>query len=127
MPRSLTSLIAALVAVLALLANPVAASAHACAGDHGRPGAMAGMAMAGMAMPSDAKAHDCCAHGRLQSKAGKDCAMTCALGCAGMAALAPVPVPSPFSAAPAATRPAPDTWAYAHDPPGLRRPPKAVA
>jgi hypothetical protein len=88
--------------------------------------------MTGMAAMADhakttASVDPCCDHGKRHAKTGQDCAASCAVSCVSVAALAPAPIPAPLGVAHPVLRPAPEAWAYAHDPTGLSRPPKAIA
>ncbi len=135
MPRSLTSLVLTVLAVLALLTNPVAAAAAQAACAQPAPAAMAGMddaAIAGMPMAGadQAQAHGpadpCCDHGG-KSKPAKDCAQVCALACAATPVAPAVFVSLPLLAGRVANAPRLDAPGPSHDPSGLDRPPKTFA
>lgn len=125
------SLALACLAVLALLTNPVAAAAAqmACT-----PAAMAGMddaaAMAPMADADHAqvrKAANPCCDQAAQHQPGKACAQACAAACAVIIAL---PYSPPGQGLVYVRAPAPAfrlVWPQAHDPAGLKRPPKSMA
>ena len=138
MRRSSTSLIAALLAVLALLTHPVAAAAAqaACAmGDQATASAaqvqtdMA--AMPGMAKVSGVKAASadpCCDHSDQQQKPmdGKSCALACATTCVVPAVLPAVQANQALTYLRTASPPAHDVWPGDHSPSGLERPPKSI-
>jgi uncharacterized protein involved in copper resistance len=130
-------LLLAVVAVMALLVNPVAAAAAqvACETsqamapmDHGDSAKMAASGMDHQAMAIQKDGTDpCCDHHGPQKMDDKSCALACASACAIVVAL---PY-TPFSLALAYTR-APETvaqsvWAKPYDPLGLERPPKSMA
>jgi hypothetical protein len=127
----------ALMAVLALLVNPVAAAAAqvACAtsqamspmdAPQGAKAAMPGMAhQAGPA--AQATADPCCDHSGGAKMDDKACALACASACAVVVALPYTPISLALAYSRAPHIPAPAVWAKPHDPLGLERPPKSIA
>ncbi|MCI3132797.1 hypothetical protein [Phenylobacterium aquaticum] len=120
----------ALLAVLALLANPVTAAAAqvACAtqGD-----ASAGNSMADMPGMSDAKvaganSNPCCDHSGTSKAAGLSCVQACATACAVMVALPNPAVSVARYATAAVVRPASMTSRASQAPARLERPPRSI-
>jgi hypothetical protein len=127
----------ALMAVLALVVNPVAAAAAQVACE-ASVGAMSqidpqdkGMAtMPGMVKADathKAGADPCCAHSGDGTMDGKACAQACALNCTLAVALPIAPFAVSLAVMPQASIPHPDSFGFAHDPSGLDRPPKFIA
>lgn len=126
-------LLLALLAVLALLANPVTAAAAqvACAG-HGDAPAMsrdAGMAaMPGMSRtsPGTASADPCCDHSGTSKTAHLSCVQACATACAVMVALPSPAVSIARYATATAVRPASMASRASLTPARLERPPRSI-
>lgn len=126
-------LLLALLAVLGLLASPVAASAAQAACSHEQAGAMAGMPMAdmpGMHHGDGQKADPCCDplqdHG--PGKHDKtDCAKACAAMCAATAALRAGAAHLTLASSAADLPPARLKSLHTHEPGGLERPPRSIA
>jgi hypothetical protein len=127
----------ALMAILGLLASPVAAAAAQVACDqsqamsqmdHGS-GVAAMPAMGKQATPSANKAggDPCCDHPAGSKMDDKGCALACASVCAPIAALpyAPFSLALAYTRAPAVA--AKPVWVKPYDPLGLERPPKSIA
>jgi hypothetical protein len=125
MPRSLTSLVLAVLAVLALLTNPVAAQAACMQPEPAMAGMDMGTSGADWAHMPMATA-PCCDHDG-KSKPMKDCAQVCAMSCAATPLTPAVFVSLPLFAGQVANAPHPDAPGPTHNPSGLDRPPKAIA
>lgn len=126
-------LLLALLAVLALLANPVTAGAAqvACTG-HGDATAMSGMGMATMpdishASPETATTDPCCDHSGRSKTADLSCVRTCAAACAVIAALPSPAVSVARYATAAAVRPTSMTSRASQAPARLERPPRSIS
>jgi hypothetical protein len=126
-------LVLAFLAVTALLASPVTAAAAQATCDQAGPMAMAGPAMPSMSSMDQpraktTRADPCCDpadnHGK---KSGERCAQSCAAICGVVAAMTPSSDSLVFAATPAILTPASAVSRHAHEPPGLRRPPKSIA
>jgi hypothetical protein len=125
-------LLLALLAVLALLANPVTAGAAqvACTA-HGDATAMSGMDMAGMPDMSDASAataspDPCCDHSGKSKMADLSCVRACAAACAVIVALPSPAVSVARYATAAAVRPPSMTSRASQAPARLERPPRSI-
>ena len=103
----------ALLAILALLANPVTAAAAQSACDH--------MTMAGMDMPGMSTMH----HGDSRKSAG--CAQACATMCGVVAVLPNTAMDSTLYALPAHLRPSKMAAGRPFEPSLLKHPPKSIA
>ena len=119
-----------LLAVLAMLAGPVAASAAqvACDGAATKP-------MAGMDTPAANVTHvnvdkttadPCCNHSGDHKMSDRNCAQTCATTCAVGAAPPLSPTAATFVVAIARLTPAALNFVRAYQPSGLKRPPKSI-
>ena len=126
----------ALMAVLALLVNPVAAAAAqvACATAEATAPMDAAQdvkaAMPGMdqqAAPAQATTDPCCDHSGGSKMDDKSCALACASACAVTAVLSDTPTSVSLAYSRAAEVPARAVWAKPYDPLGLERPPKSIA
>jgi hypothetical protein len=125
----------AFLAAVALLMNPVAASAAQFACDHGEM-AMAGMdqPMAGMDMhgadhnmvATPTAPDPCCDHLGGQKTDDKTCAQACATTCAVLVALPYAPASQGLVWTRTAPPLAVAVWPHGHDPSGLERPPKSI-
>jgi hypothetical protein len=126
-------LLLALLAVLALLTNPVAAAAAqvACSHDDGSV-AMSGMdmdAMPGMEQAGTGKGGDPCCdqsghHGQKRDMA---CVQACAAMCAVAVSLTAAADDVVFAPRPADVPSARIVSPHPYEPPGLKRPPKSIA
>jgi hypothetical protein len=119
----------ALLAVMALLVSPVAASAAqlSCAQGETMAPAMADMPMMAQSGAEKTTADPCCDHGKSYKMDQKSCALACANACVVAPAL-----PSALSSfvllfAAAQLNPARTSAAHPFEPPGLIRPPKSMA
>lgn len=127
----------ALMAVLAVLVNPVVAAAAQVACVESRamssmdapPDAMAAMpGMADQAGPAAQSAADpCCDHSGRGKMDEKTCALACASACALIAALPYAPISHTLAYSRALHGPAKAVWVKPYDPLGLERPPKSIA
>ena len=125
--------IVALLAVIGLLASPVAAAA-AQASCHGHGGAqMMSMPMAdmpGMTHSDGQRADLCCDPGKGQGQTKHDagtCLQACAVMCGVVAALPSTPMALLAPSDPAAREPARLASLKPHDPSRFERPPKSIA
>ena len=127
----------ALMAVLALLVNPVAAAAAQIACEESRA-AMSQMdqqhspmaAMPGMdqvAAVHQASSDPCCGHSGDQKMDDKTCAQACATACALLVALSFAPESQTLVYMRAPSPVARLVWPPAYHPAGLERPPKSMA
>jgi hypothetical protein len=120
----------ALMAVLALLVNPVTATAAQVACDHG---VAAGMDMPGMpgmdhAGAQKAVGDPCCDHtGKQDTKNGLGCAQACAATCGVAVALVSAPFSLWRAPVQAEVALAPAALAHPHESARLERPPKSIA
>ena len=119
----------ALLAVMALLISPVAASAAqlSCAQDETSASAMSDMPMTAQSGAAKASADPCCDHGKSHKMDQKSCALACANACAVAAALPSALSSSIMHFAAAQLNPARASAAHPFEPPGLIRPPKSMA
>lgn len=127
--RGVMRLVVALLAVLGLLAAPVAAAAGqgACARHGGWAAEMS--AMPGMNAPAVHKAggDPCCDRsGRPDKKAAAGCAQACAATCGVVVALAASPLGVTVARARADAPLAPGASSHPYQPPGLDPPPKPI-
>jgi hypothetical protein len=125
-----TRLVLAFLAVMALLASPVIASAAQGACDQAGPTAMAGMAMATMDQTGGktSGADPCCGHADHHGQKGdSSCAQACATTCGVAVALTTSFDSAVFAPTPATLTPAPAVARVPYEPAGLRRPPKSIA
>ncbi len=125
-------LLLALLAVLALLANPVTAGAAqvACTA-HGDATAMSSMGMATMpdmshASPETATTDPCCDHSGKFKTADLSCVRACAAACAVIVALPSPAVSVARYATAAAVRPTSMTSRASQAPTRLERPPRSI-
>jgi hypothetical protein len=126
----------ALMAVLALLVNPVAAAAAqvACGASMGVSAQAPSNDQAMAAMPSMAKdvasgntsANPCCDHSGDGKMDSRTCAQTCATTCAVIVALPTSAHGQVFSYVRAPAPVLRAVWSKPHDPSGLERPPKSI-
>lgn len=118
----------ALMAAMALLVSPVAASAAqlACAQDQAVAPTM--MDMPGMAQAGADKTptDPCCDHGTSHKMDQKSCALACANACVVAAALPSAQVSSLLLFSTAQLTPGRASTAHPYEPPGLIRPPKSM-
>ncbi len=118
-------LLIAILAVLALIANPVTAAAAAQAAcGQGKPAI--GIDMAGMdhAAANSPVSDPCCDHG---SKTKLSCAQACAAECGVAAVLAMTSPGTPCTFVRTVLSPAHQMAPRPHEPSGLDRPPKSIA
>lgn len=115
-------LLIAILAILALVASPITASAATieCGVEASRPNAMASMDEPPGEQPS-APITPCC------DKALKNCAATCASICAGAVAVLSATPSGAALAAQVAPEPGNGPAVHPHRPPGPDRPPKLLA
>jgi hypothetical protein len=118
----------ALMAVMALLVSPVAASAAqlACAQDETAAPAMMGMPGMAMASADKSSTDPCCDHGQSHKMDQKSCALACANTCVVAVALPSAAPSSLLLFASAQLTPARMSPAHPYEPPGLIRPPKSM-
>ncbi|MGI9169334.1 MAG: hypothetical protein ACR2FH_04050 [Caulobacteraceae bacterium] len=113
-------LLIALLAVLALISNPIAAAAAQAACDRAGP-AMAGMDTSGMASMNTT--HE---PGQQHKKAAPSCAQSCATICGVAVALPSSPLRIKLARERTIVAARPDLAAHPHEPAGLERPPKSI-
>jgi len=128
-PPRLMRTVLALLAILALLASPLAAAASTTACDHRDAAAMdmPGMSGIGPANAVNGGAYPCGDHSNQQKKSRTGCAQACAAVC-GVTAVLPSSGAfiAPLSEPVAAPRPKMAS-AHPHHPARLERPPKPIA
>jgi uncharacterized protein involved in copper resistance len=122
----------ALLAVMALVVNPVTAAAAQVACVHDMQASIAGMdssAMSGMAHANGHKttANPCCDPGSQHKMSDKSCAQACAASCVVIAALPTSQVSIRLIYTRAAVPPLRQVSAKGYKPAGPERPPKSIA
>ncbi|CAN7655690.1 hypothetical protein LJR225_005190 [Phenylobacterium sp. LjRoot225] len=125
--------VVALLAVLGLLASPVAAAAAQVACNGHADQAMAAMPMTdmdGMHRIDAQKPDPCCDHSKNERPSkhhDSDCVQACAAMCGVVAALPSTPVAAPLPLVEQAPHPSVVASLHPHEPSRLERPPRSIA
>lgn len=115
----------AFLAVLAMLSDPVAATAAQVTCGRAATAPMAGMVMPAAHVDTlKTTADPCCDHSGDHKTPDRNCAQACATTCAVSAAPPPSLTGVTFVLTIALLTPAPANFVTAYEPPGLKRPPK---
>lgn len=125
-----TRVVLVLLAVLAMLTGPVAATAAQVACGRATTAPMAGMDMPGPPAAGvdthKTSADPCCDHSGDHKMPNRTCIQACATTCAVSAGPPLSPTAATFVGTIARAAPATPTFVTAHEPPGLERPPKLI-